>query len=207
MLESVAVETDEIRIPNRVVRVIYAGDVAYIGQVDQRSLDNPNSGVTVYNPYVINIRPVTNKEEGDKLEAVVIDIMLPIEFAGIPLNEQLYTGFVNFLPTVVDIPSGRVSYMKTENGERLAINRLPSIADRSDPKIRLYNITKVIEPCKDVLNIYKIKLTAYNELLYGTRLIEFQQTRDDDQDQPSFQEEGQGIHGNVVDLSANRTIN
>jgi len=206
MLEAVDMAKESIRIPNRVVRILYSGDIAYLGQVDPKDLDNPVGGITVYNPFVINIRPVTNKEDGDKLEAVVLDIMLPIEFAGIPLNEQLYTGFVNFLPTVVDLPSGKVSYMKTETGDRLAVNRLPSIADRAEPKVRLYNISKVVEPCKDIQHIYKIKLTTYNELLYGTLVIEFQQTRDDDQEQPQFPGENHGGGGNVIELPTDRVL-
>lgn len=207
MLEAVDLAKEELRIPNRVIRVLYSGDIAYLGQVDPKDLKDPSGGITVYNPFVINIRPVTNKEDGDKLEAVVLDIMLPIEFAGIPLNEQLYTGFVNFLPTMVDLPSGKASYMRTENGERLAINRIPSIADRSDPKVHLYNISKVVEPCKDVQHIYKIKLTTYNELLYGTRVIEFQQTRDDDQEQPPLPGEDHGGNGgNVIELPTNRVL-
>lgn len=187
----------------REIKVLYCGEIAYLGEVDPNELKNLSNGVDIYNPFILNVRPITNKEQQDRLEAVVLDIMLPIEFAGIPLSEQFYTGFVNFLPTVLDIPGSKVQYMKTETGGRLAINKLASISDRSDPFLRL-SVTKVATPCPDLVQIYKLKLASYNELLYSMRAIELQEMPSEDRKEP---EPTRNTVGNVINFDkGNETV-
>jgi hypothetical protein len=172
---------------NQEILVVYANDVAYIGTVDVKELANAASGVAVRNPFVLNVRPVQSKQEEGKLEAVVIDIMLPIELGGVALSEQLYTGFVNFTSSSIELPSGKSSVVMLDGGQKVSINRLSAIADRNDPVIWLYGIDKVVIPSDDIVSIYMSKVTNYKSLLYSTRMVELQ----------ALQEEAQSGTGNT----------
>jgi len=172
---------------NQEILVVYANDVAYIGTVDVKELANAASGVAVRNPFVLNVRPVQSKQEEGKLEAVVIDIMLPIELGGVALSEQLYTGFVNFTSSSIELPSGKSSVVMLDGGQKVSINRLSAIADRNDPVIWLYGIDKVVIPSVDIVSIYMSKVTNYKSLLYSTRMVELQ----------ALQEEAQSGTGNT----------
>lgn len=197
---------------NSKVMIVYANDVAYLGYVDPDDLKDVSLGVRVEKPYVINIRPVEN--EG-KLEAVVLDVLLPIEFGGVPVAENIYSGFINFLTGNIDLPGGKTHYVQGPNGGNLAVNRVASLADRRDPFLRLYNVTKIINPSTEIEMIYKAKVDgpAYQELLYSARVVDMKPIQSDGNDQPSDpmspipsnsqidMDEALSKLGNVVDLT------
>lgn len=155
------------------IMIAYSNEVAYIGQIDPDQFEDASEGISIYKPYVINVRPVTNEQDGNKLEAVVLDIMLPLEFAGLPLTEQLYSGFVNFSQSQVDLQHGKSTMMDVDGGGRISINRVASLADINDPFIWV-KVNKLIKPSDDLIKIYKVKVAQYNELLASPRMVDLQ---------------------------------
>ena len=154
-------------------RIVYSNDIAYMGDIDINDID-VSKGIVMYNPLVLNIRPIVNKDDKgtEKLEAVILDMVLPIEFAGIPVADRVYTGFLNYTPARVEIVHPNISYITAPSGEKIAINRLASLADRDNPMVTLYNIARIISPSEDLINIYNIKMATYKQLLFANRIIE-----------------------------------
>lgn len=159
------------------IMIGYSGDVAYIGKIDPDQFEYAPEGLSIYKPFVLNIRPVTNEQDGNKLEAVVLDMMLPVEFAGLPLTEQLYTGFVNFTQSQINLSSGKSVMMDVEGG-KVFINRLSSLANIENPVLWL-KVNKLIQPSDDLIEIYNLKAEKYEELLIAPRMVDLQAVMDE----------------------------
>lgn len=191
----------------KVVRLVYTtSDVAYLGYVDPNEIGSPKNGIKIEKPFAINIRPV---EKEGKLEGVVLDVLLPVEFGGIAVAEGIYSGFVNFLTGAIELPNGKTHYMSNATGEKLAVNRVASIADRDNPHMVIYNISKIMAPSIEVEMIYKAKVISYNELLFAPRAVDFQPNETGpDNDQPPDQPptsppDDQMTHkGNVIEMTS-----
>lgn len=196
------------------VMVVYnANDVAYIGYVEPEDLKNPSAGIRIEKPLVLNIRPIQHEE---KLEAVVLDILIPMEMGGFPVAEGVYSGFINFWSGGnIDLPNGKTNYVQNPAVGRVAVNRIAAIADRENPSLILYNISKATKPSIELDMIYKARVAGYNELLFAPRAIDIKSALSDEEsigttDQPPDESAPVDLvspptkTGNVVDLTSRK---
>lgn len=181
----------------REVVVLYTGEISYIGEVDSEELSGDVNWVTLHKPFVLNVRPIVKEDK--RIEAVVLDILLPIEFGGIAINEQLYTGFVGFSESMLDLPGQSV--VSTNDGRRLTVTKMKSLIDRSNPYMKISNINRIIKPSQELEVLYVTKAAGYNDLLYGTRLVDLQSVQDEDSPETPI-----NTMGNTIDLDKN-TLN
>lgn len=155
------------------VILLYSKDVIYIGETEVSNkfdTGNVNNGILLGHPFILNIKVIPNEEEPNKLDSVMVDLLLPIEFAGIALSDKFYTGFVSLTPA----STNDVLVSVELNGNRFIINKLNSLTDLDIPAIKVYDIAKVMSPSSQLKKLYYEKLSIYNDILRGPRMVDYQ---------------------------------
>lgn len=156
----------------KVIRLLYVGDMLYVGLVDEDKLNSGNS-FDIHKPLILTIKPIGN--DNNQLEAVITDMVLPLEFAGIPVSAGLYSGFMNFAPSTIEIPSPNVQYVTNPNGERVAITRLATLVSKRSPIITVYDVVKSFIPSDELVDLYTRKISMYDDMMNATRMVDYQQ--------------------------------
>jgi hypothetical protein len=178
------------------VVVLYSGEVSYIGEVNSAEIAGDNfNWVTIYRPFVLNVRPITKEDK--RIEVVVLDMLLPIEFGGIAINEQLYTGFVGFSESAIELPGQSV--VTTPDGRRLSVTKMKTLVNRGDPCMRISGINRILKPSQELEYLYISKVANYNDLLFGTRLVDLQSIQEDE----TAETDPINSIGNTIDLDKN----
>lgn len=185
----------------KTVAIIYCGDVAYIGSVLASELANPKDGITVDKPFVLNIRPIPDKDNEEQLNTVLVELLFPIEFCGLPVTEKIYSGFVGFAETSLQIDHPNIMMAKTERNEPLAVFRLASLGDRTEPKLKVYAVDKILEPSDGLEMMYRLKSADYKSELYSKRAVEYGSS-----DEPKEREKQRNA-GNVIEFESPKSIN